>query len=761
MRMNLKRAPIALLSGALLAAMAAGASAQTVRGFEHVMPSTPASNDPSQGGMQRMIVKVNALSSDKKGSMVDSKLAQWSAATGTQWTFVRQLSMGAWLISAPQTLGRASMESLALNLKSIDTSIEYIHPDYPIKPYAVPNDPLYPAQWHYQPPGTNANPGGANLPGAWDITRGNGVTVAVLDTGYLPHIDLNSNIAPGGYDFVSFDDFDATPGRDIDPTDSFGISTFGPCNPGCSWHGTHVAGTIAARGNNAMGVAGVAYESKVLPVRVLTSASGSLSDVMDGLAWTIGMDVPGLPGQAQPRAQVINMSLGSLEPFACPGGLANIVNVATSRNVVIVAAAGNANQPANYPPANCPGVINVAAMNREGNRSSFSNFGPNITVSAPGGESQLSVNSILSTYNLGGTSAGTDNYEYLAGTSMAAPHVAGVAALIKSVRPSATVAEVTQILRQSARPFPANSTCNTANCGPGMLDATAAINLTAGGSNKPFDPTLGGTWYDPAKAGQGFLIDIDAARQYVFLGWYAFAHNAAGGATAAERQRWFSIQSSYTPGERIKTMPVYLNTGGNFDQPPVTQASQIGTATLSFQSCTSATLSYQISFDGQSKAGTIPLTRLTANQYCDSGVMPQLSLTTNGINPTLDGAWYQPSTAGQGFQFVFSPLDNRFAFLSWYTYDLNGQNSGTSGQRWYTIQGNYSANSREFRNLPIYETAGGQFGVSPPAPTTTPIGQADLIFHSCNSASLTYRIPGRASRTIPLTRLLGGEKCRP
>jgi serine protease len=303
-----------------------------------------------------------------------------------------------------------------------------------------------------------------------------------------------------------------------------------------------------------------------------------------------------------------------------------------------------------------------------------------------------------------------------------------------------------------------NKVANAGNGSPNRLlfvpDTTPA--------NLPLRPGFSGPWYNPNTSGQGFFIDVDAQRNYVFSGWYTYDVNGQPGPNAPRELRWYTAQNSYSPGETTKVLQVYRNVGGNFDDTPVTTGVQIGTATLSFQSCNTGRFDYQINADGQNRTGTIPLSRLGSDPYCASGTLPPLSLSQNGINPSLSGAWYEPRTSGQGFQFTFLPLDGNQVFLSWFTYDLNGQSgTGPSSQRWYTINGTYTPGSAQALGLTINETIGGRFDVRPPNPTTTPVGTADLRILSCDRASLTYNIPGRPSRTIPLYRLTGGGNCTP
>ena len=143
-----------------------------------------------------------------------------------------------------------------------------------------------------------------------------------------------------------------------------------------------------------------------------------------------------------------------------------------------------------------------------------------------------------------------------------------------------------------------------------------------------------------------------------------------------------------------------------------------------------------------------------------SGAVPSFHLTANGINPGLNGAWFNPATGGQGFQFDFAPRNGNYVYIGWYTYALNGTaSSGLSGQRWYSIQGNYTPGLRSVQNLAIWESTGGRFNAALPAATHVQVGTADLLFTSCTTAQLTYRIPGRPVRAIALSRLVGEYGC--
>ncbi|NOJ92510.1 S8 family serine peptidase [Corallococcus coralloides] len=356
-------------------------------------------------------------------------------------------------------------EALALTkqIAAADPEVEYAEPDLILRPTLVPNDPFYPFQ-----PNLHPTTPGINAPPAWDRTNGAGVVVAVADTGYRPHADLAANLL-GGYDFVTLMPFASSispndgDGRDSDARDPGDWCVSDPNRQTSSWHGTHVAGTIGAATNNGMGVAGVAYGAKILPVRVLGMCGGYTSDIADGISWAAGLPIPGVPNNLSP-ARVINLSLGG--PGACHYSFAEAIYAARAKGAVVIVAAGNSNaDAANSTPANCPGVVAVASVSTSGARSWFSNYGPTVALAAPGEQ-------IFSTYNTGTTNPGSDTYDYSSGTSMSAPHVAGVAALMLSANPSLAVDAVTSLLRSSSRSFTGSCT----GCGIGLVDAGAAVN---------------------------------------------------------------------------------------------------------------------------------------------------------------------------------------------------------------------------------------------------------------------------------------------
>jgi serine protease len=429
----------------------------------------------------RIIVKYRTAPATGAAQTSQLRGAEQSAARlGVTMSRVRTTALGSHVLKANRRLSIREAEQLARDIAAGDPNVEYAEPDRIMRKTLTPNDTRYNEQWHYF-----EATGGINAPPAWDKSTGAGVVTAVIDTGYRPHADLTANLLPG-YDFIS-DTFVSNDGngRDSDPSDPGDWLNASECEPGdpasfepSSWHGTHVAGTIAAQTNNGSGVAGVAFNAKVVPARVLGKCGGYTSDIADAIVWTSGGTVSGVPANANP-AKVLNISLGGLG--SCGTTTQNAINSARSRGASVIVAAGNENSnSANYTPANCNGVVTVAAVGRNGGKASYSNFGATVEVAAPGGSG--GANSVLSTLNTGTREPGSDSFALYNGTSMATPHVVGVVALMLSAKPTLTPDEVTSLLQSTARSFPA--TCS--QCGSGIVNANAAVDAAIGGT--PPDP---------------------------------------------------------------------------------------------------------------------------------------------------------------------------------------------------------------------------------------------------------------------------------
>ena len=318
----------------------------------------------------------------------------------------------------------------ALRRSDLSQATEYIEPNYTYKASFAPNDPDFARQWNLKNIGMTE---------AWKTSRGKGVTVAVIDTGVSRVSDLKQTKFVPGYDFVN---------DRQNANDDHG-------------HGTHVAGTVAQSTNNNHGVAGIAYEAKIMPIKVLAaSGGGTTSDIAEAIRFA-----------ADHNADVINMSLGG-------GGFSEAMNEAIAyahrKGVTIVAAAGNAGRNAAEFPGRYNHVIAVSATGPNGQKAGYSNYGAGVDIAAPGGaivNAQDRTTGILQ--NTVDARTGKSIFEYFQGTSMASPHVAGVAALVRA-QGIKSPDQIERILTQSATRVekdPLN------HFGAGNLNAAAAVAL--------------------------------------------------------------------------------------------------------------------------------------------------------------------------------------------------------------------------------------------------------------------------------------------
>lgn len=351
--------------------------------------------------------------------------------------------------------------------------LEYAEKNLILQIAAQPNDELFTLQWHYA---------AIDLPAAWDITIGDpNLVAAIIDTGViLDHPDLANRIIGPGADLIDdpavANDGD---GRDDDGDDPGDQSCGSNCH---SFHGSHVAGTIGAETDDGDMVAGITWDGGLLPVRVLGAGGGSLSDIADGIEWAVGHDVDGVSANPTP-ADVINMSLGG---FGESEVMNDAVASAVAEGAIVVVAAGNDDVDATeFTPANTPDAITVASHGNTGpqrptpRKASYSNFGARIDVAAPGGEqaddedNDGQPDGVLSTVD--------DFVTFYQGTSMAAPHVAGIAMLLKSVDPALTQEDARQLLVDSANP---DLDCPQ-GCGAGRVSAAAALFALQGALDGP------------------------------------------------------------------------------------------------------------------------------------------------------------------------------------------------------------------------------------------------------------------------------------
>lgn len=448
----------------------------------------------------------------------------------------RSIRPGLHVATTGHRLKRAEMQQLIRQLEQ-DPRVEYAEIDERVYPQAIPNDPEFPSQWNLQLPSQAT--GAANLPGAWDFglgstASGQGVVVAVLDTGILEHQDLSDNLIRQsnrllGYDFVDdplkandgdgLDDDPRDPGDWLSEAEALALGC-GSDATASSWHGTSVAGTIAAVSNNWVGIAGIAPAARILPVRVFGKCGGYISDVASGIYWSVGLQPPDLPAGSVPRlpeayrARVINLSLGATEKGQCSNTMREAVQAARGQGAVVIAAAGNrsGDSTALTQPANCTGVIAVTAHTRNGDLADYSNLGGEADLSAPGGGygrrylfGDGDLISLLS--NTGATVPDRDSLYQNAGTSFAAAHASGVAALLLGLDPLLSPGQVGWLLTSSARAYPSASYCYArSDCGTGLLDAATAVELLQDGQvpatiDEPSVATGGGgggssVWYE-------------------------------------------------------------------------------------------------------------------------------------------------------------------------------------------------------------------------------------------------------------------------
>jgi serine protease len=426
----------------------------------------------------------------------------------------------------------AAVQSVAAN-----PAVQSVSPDVLMHRLDMtPNDPgfINGDQWYLRAPSDPAGGAAAlNTPPAWDVTTGlASQVVAVVDSGALfNHADLASQFI-AGYDFITDVAAGNTGlGRNPDASDPGDwVSLADLRNPalialGCqpsdlgpsSWHGSFIAGIIGAASNNAIGVTGIDWNTKILPVRVAGKCGAYLSDVIDGLRWAAGAPVDGVPGNPTP-ARIINISLGSDQ--ACVPAYQSAINDAVARGSLVVTAAGNTNAALGNP-AGCSGVLAVGAVRQDGLKTFYSSFGAGMGLMAPGGagEDALPNDVIWSASNTGARGPMQDDYADSVGTSFSAPMAAGVAALMLAANPSLTPAQLIALMQQSARPFPSNPNypacgrgvntacnCTPQTCGAGLLDANAAVQLAlnaSGGRNPGSTPPPPSTTSDDSDQGGG------------------------------------------------------------------------------------------------------------------------------------------------------------------------------------------------------------------------------------------------------------------
>jgi serine protease len=515
-----------LIAGMVLCGILSAAHAQAQRATAHAGAPRPAHG---------LIVKLKdapdhkTLQSASGATLARNEQARWSRVlrdtglkgAGLGAPSMRAVGRDAQLLRFDRTLSADEASALAQRLQS-DPEVAWVVPNEMEHRLQVvtPNDPLFGStqatgQWWLRPAnGSNSNViedrlrGVPRLQTAWAMSTGSlgasGPVVAVLDTGITSHTDLSGRVL-AGYDFVSIVDYaNDGDGRDTNPSDpgdwvsaadKSGNALFADCTvENSSWHGTIIAGIVGAATNNGEGVAGVNWDGRVLPVRVAGKCGAEVADIVDGMRWAAGLTVVvnGVPIVNPTPARVVSISFGS--SAACNQAYQEAVNELHAAGAVVVAAAGNEHTGV-IRPASCSGVVGVAALNRDGFKASYSNFGPQVVISTVGGDDEtgawgdlLTDGGMLTLIDLGETVPTSGGYARVFGTSFAGPVVAGTVALMLSVNRNLTVDQIIAGLRASARPHvrsnvigfcssanPGRCICTTNTCGAGILDAPQAL----------------------------------------------------------------------------------------------------------------------------------------------------------------------------------------------------------------------------------------------------------------------------------------------
>ena len=652
-------------------------------------------------------------------TLTPADAAELSTSAMMPLSVSRAMSGNAHLMTLHSKLAPRDVDAIAARLAR-HPDVEYAVPNRRKFPHRVPNDELYAFQWNYSDPVS-----GINLPAAWDITTGAAnVIVAIADTGSRPHPDA----APGlpGYDFITdpviANDGDGRDASPLDPGDGVTLADM-QSHPELSattssWHGEFVAGIVGALSNDTIGIAGVNWNARILHVRVLGRGGGDDADILDGIRWAAGFSVPGVPDNPNP-AHVINMSLGGNGP--CDASYQDAFNSIITAGKVIVLSAGNeSDDVSKSSPANCSGaIVVVAATARNGGRASYSNFGSvagAITLAAPGGDG-VTTDRILSLSNTGSYAPADNAYLWKAGTSFSAPHVSGVVALMLAVNAGLTPAQVVQILRDSARVFPAAVTnaCDTVKCGAGILDAAAAV-TRAKQTAAAISPATG-WWWNPNEAGRGFAIEKQGNN--LLMGSYLY--EAGGRATwygsgpgAMNGSGYAGVLTSYGGGQTLT---------GAYKSASVTGSG--GNISVNFTSSTQGTLTWP--------GGTIPVQRF------DFGAGGSTATQPTGTPEA--GWWWAPTEGGRGYALEIQGNSMLFAG---YMYDTQGNPIWyASGPVAMTATAAYQGSWQQYANG---QTLTGNWHL--PQVLNTNVGSITLQFSSTTNAILT--LPD--GRQIAITR---------
>jgi serine protease len=655
-----------------------------------------------------------------------------------------------------KTLYGADVNAVLDKLRT-DPAVQFADVDQRRYAHSVPNDPLFmptaggSGQWFMQTPSAKTiilggtatqDLSATDAVSAWAITTGStGTVIADVDTGVrFDHPDLlragfGGRLLPG-YDFVGqdynpsgaalgtfliandgdgWDPDPSDPGDWINSTDQKNTVLFPTATcavQDSSWHGTRVIGILGALTNNGMGVAGMTWNSYLLPVRALGKCGGYDSDIITGMQWAAGMPVTGVPDNPYP-VNIINLSLGGTG--SCPSVYQNAVNTMTTMGVLVVASAGNESGPVDAP-GNCKGVLAVVGLRNVGTKVGYSSFGPEVGVAAPAGNCVSSTGCfrpIDTTNNSGLTTPGTNGYSDQAspnlGTSFSAPIVSGIAALMRAVNANLTPAQLISRIASSASPFPPN-TGNLPVC-PNVVPKTGA--------------TPGECSCVPGQCGAGMvnaLGAVKAALNPIAAVLVPAAVNAGSNAVFDASGSAAACHVNVTPNVPLSVASYMWTASGvtiqgpnNAAQVTVVPTGAAGTLTLTVTDSAANTDTATVTFTSTGATTTAPSSAGSAATACPK------SLTVAPTPPTITEA-FSPASVGQN---VASTL----------TITFNNANGFALTQSGFT------------------ETVPANLSIqTSPAPTTSCTGASGTLTSSASSVSMAgANIPAKGSCSMTIS----------
>ena len=686
----------------------------------------------------RLIVRLKDATA-KSALTHAARIEKLGIANDVALTHLREMSLGADVVIV-HAAGDADAARTAVRIAA-DPNVEFAAVDQRRRPLqTLPINDEFATALHY----LNDDPTSDSVFDAWTITHGSASTVvAVVDTGYRPHFDLTGRFL-AGYDMISdpavANDGD---GRDPDASDPGDwllageiTGAFANCKfAWSSWHGTSVAGVIAANTDNHVWTAGIDWMARVLPVRALGKCGGYDSDIADGIAWAAGLSVPGVPPNSTP-AQIINLSLGGKS--SCSPIYPYVAAAAYSHGVTraIVAAAGNdAEDVSGTAPANCPGYIAVASTSLAGNLAKYSNFGTGIDISAPGGTFNFSVQgeAIIALSNSGITVPADDSFRVVGGTSFSAPMVSGAISLMLAVAPYLTPDQIHSILVGTAKPFPDGSDCTTDRCGAGILDTGAAVRAAA--AVPPPSRNYEGLWWNsPANSESGWGINLAHQGDIIFATWFTYDLNG---------KAWWLSMTATKGGPSTYAGTLYQTRGPPFSASPFDPSRvshvAVGNGSLAFTDASTAQFTYTV--NGVTQTKTLTRQLFGAPPACTFGAQPNLALAGN----VQDLWWAAPANSEAGWGINLTEQSN-VIFGTWFTYDLDGSPLWLSVTATSATPGIYSGT--------LYRTTGPAFSATPFDPANvvrTAVGTATFTFSDGADARFSYTVNG-VSQVKPITR---------